>query len=104
VPSNHDIEHEQATLEAERAPRGQESTESLLESSSNLRQDTQNPPDSTRSNDPQADQDTLGAHPDDEGEGEEHSDQTDRCEASLKKAANSALEPAAFVEDEQYVS
>jgi hypothetical protein len=88
-------------LEAERAPRGQESTESLVESSSNLQQDTQNPPDSTRSDDHQADQDTPGAHPDDEGEGEERSDQTDRCEASLKKAANSALEPAAFVEDEQ---
>jgi hypothetical protein len=102
-PSYHDTEHEQAALTAKPALEGQGATESLFESSSNLQQDTQDPLDSARSDDPQAEpRDIPDTHPGDEGE--ERSDQTNCCEESLKKATNSALEPASFVEDEQHVA
>jgi hypothetical protein len=105
VPPNHDAEHQHATFEGEPAPKGQETIESLLESSSNLQKNTQDAPDSTRSANLQTvPQDTPDAHPDGEGEGEERSDQTNRYEASLKEATNSVLDSASFVEDERHVT
>jgi hypothetical protein len=103
VPSNHDSEHEQATFEAVPPPKGQEATASQHESSLNLQQDAQDLPDSTRSDGPQVEsRDTIDAHPGDEGE--ERSDQTNRYKESLEEATDSALEPAASVEDEQHVA
>jgi hypothetical protein len=102
VPLNCQTEHEQATLEAESALKGQEATESLLESPSSLQKDTQDTPDapdSTRSGDLQAEpQDTPDARLDGEGGGEERSDSTDRCEASPQEATNSALKSASYFE------
>jgi hypothetical protein len=93
VPLNRHTEHEQATFEAESALKRREATGSLLESPSNLQKDTQDAPDSTRSDNLQAEpHDTPDAHLDGESGGEERSNQTDRCEASLKEATNSALE------------
>jgi hypothetical protein len=103
VPLNRYTEHEQATFEAESAPKGREATESLLESPSNLQQDTQDAPDSTRSDDLQAEpHDTPDAHLDGEGEGEERSNRTDRCQAGLKEAINSAPKSASFVGTERH--
>jgi hypothetical protein len=103
VPSNHDPEHEQATFAAVPPPKGQEATESQHESSLNLQQDAQDPPDSTRSDDSQAEpRDPPEAHSG--GEGEEHSHQRDRHEESPGEATDSALEPAAYVGDGQHVA
>ena len=103
MPLNCHTEHEQATFEAESALKGREATESLLESPSNLQTDTQDALDSTRSDNLQAEpHDTPDAHLDGEGEGEERSNQTDRCEASLKEATNSALKSASFVGIERH--
>jgi hypothetical protein len=98
VPLNRHTELEQATFEAESAPKGREATESLLENPSNPQKDTQDAPNSSRSDNLQAElQDTPDVHLDGEGEGEECSDRTDRCEASPKDATNSALKSASFI-------
>jgi hypothetical protein len=103
VPPNRYTKHEQVTFEAEPALKGQEATESLIESPSNLQKDTRDAPDSTRSDNLQAEpQDTPDAHLDSEGEGEERSDLSDGCKASLKEATNSALKSASFVGIEQH--
>jgi hypothetical protein len=95
-------EHEQITFEAEPALKGQEPTGSLLERPSNLQEDTQDGPDSTKVDNLQAEpQATTDAHLDGEGEGKECRDQTDRCEASLEEAINSTMKSAAFVGTEQ---
>jgi hypothetical protein len=103
VPLNRYTEHEQATFEAESAPKGREATESLLESPSNLHKDTQDASGSTRSDNLQAEpHDTPDSHLDSEGEGEERSNQTDRCEVNLQEATNSALKSASFVGTERH--
>jgi hypothetical protein len=102
VPLDCYTEHEQITFEAEPALNGQEPTESLLERPLNLREDTQDGPDSTRVDNLQAEpQATPNAHLDGEGEGKECRDQTDRREASLEEATNSTMKSAAFVATEQ---
>jgi hypothetical protein len=98
VPLNCHTEHEQATSEAESAPKGREATENLLESRSNPQKDIQDALNSSRSDNLQAElQDTPDAHLDGEGEGEQRSDRTDRCGASPKDATNSALKSTPFV-------
>jgi hypothetical protein len=100
MPSNRYTEHEQVTFEAEPALKRQEGTECLLESTSNLQKDTQ---DSIGSDNLQAkSQNAPNAHLDGEGEGEERSGQTDRCEASLREATNSITKSASFVGIEQH--
>jgi hypothetical protein len=102
-PSYHDTEHEQAALMAEPVLERQGAKESLVESSSDPQQDTPDTSDSTRSGDLQAEpRDTPGARSGDEGE--ERSDQRNRCGESLKEATDSTLEPASFVEDEQHIA
>jgi hypothetical protein len=103
VPLNHHTEHEQATFEAESALKGREATESVLESPLDLQKDTQDAPGSTKSDDLQAEpHDTPDTHPHSEGKGQERSDLSDRCEASLKEATNSALKLASFVGIERH--
>ena len=102
MPLNRHTEHEQATFEAESALKGREATESVLKSPLNLQKDTQDALGSTKSDDLQA---KLHNTPDtclhSEGKGQERSDLSDRCEASLKEATNSALKSASFVGIEQ---
>jgi hypothetical protein len=89
---NNDTEHEEATFEVERSLRGQEATESVYESSSNLQHDTHCPTDSNRYDDLQVKpRDTPDIHPGDGGE--ESCDQTTYCEEDLEKAKNGALKP-----------
>jgi hypothetical protein len=103
VPSNHDTEHEKATFEAEHALKGQEATESLHESYSNLQRVTQCPPDSTRYDDLEVEpRETPDVHSGDGGE--ERSDETDCYEKNLEEATNSALDLASSVEGEQNVA
>ena len=76
MPLNRHTEHEQATFEAESALKGREATESVLKSPLNLQKDTQDALGSTKSDDLQTKpHSTPDAHPDGEGEGEEHSNQ-----------------------------
>jgi hypothetical protein len=104
VPLNFHTEHEQATFGAETALKGREATGGLLESPSNLQKDTQDAPDSTRSDDLQAElHGTPDAHLDGEDEGKERSDSTNRCEASPKEASRSAPKSSSlFVGIEQH--
>jgi hypothetical protein len=63
------------------------------------KKDTQDAPGSTRSDDLQAElHDTLDTHQDGGDKGEERSDLSDRCEASLKEATSSALKSASLLE------
>jgi hypothetical protein len=67
------------------------------------KKDTQDAPGSTRSDDLQAElHDTLDTHQDGGDKGEERSDLSDRCEASLKEATSSALKSASFVGIERH--